>query len=208
MLSLCSPPSADGANAVGGNGDAEENQEHAERGRQEARSHMHERAGPIGRAFERDAEAEQKHQSASVEITLAHELAERAGGRPHYFLPAVFGAVTIFAPIFRRNEQLSSNADDFRSDAVSRVSPVSPRCGKLAPRRPCIRQVSDDIGHRVGVQLTMDVITRLDAAVEVFGQLYHAAKTPMPTGANKSGLSLRTLPTRRSTGQNAMLPPG
>ena len=59
MFSLSSPRFGGRRKTGGGNGDAEEDQENAERSRQEARAHMHQGAGPIARAFERDAEAEQ-----------------------------------------------------------------------------------------------------------------------------------------------------
>ena len=94
MLWVSSLPASAGDQRAAPHGNAEEHEEDAERRRQEARPHMHQSAGPVGRTLEGDAEAEQDHQAASVKVTLAHEVAERAGGRSHNFLPAVFGAVT------------------------------------------------------------------------------------------------------------------
>ena len=148
MLSPCSPPSAGRRQRRRGDGDAEENEEHAERRRQEARPHMHERAGPIGRAFERDAQAEQKHQAASVEVTLAHQLAERAGGRSQFFLPAVCGAVTSLAPIFFETSNYSYMP---RCSAVTRCRgvPLTLRDAEPRAEETLPWQVPNDIWHGV-----------------------------------------------------------
>src|SRR5262249_57925832 len=82
-----------------GDRNSKQDQEDAERGRQKARPHMHERAGAIGRAFERDAKAQQKHQAASVKIALSDQLAEVVC-KPLCILPAAFSAGFRFASTF------------------------------------------------------------------------------------------------------------
>src|SRR5215471_19271644 len=88
---------------------------------------MHERAGAIGRALERNAEAQQKHQAARVKITLADQLAE-AVGKPQYVLPARRDLASV-RPV--HSKPTTAIAEMFPSDPVSRESPLSP-CGAKA----------------------------------------------------------------------------
>src|SRR6516162_4001577 len=89
---------------------------------------MHERAGAIGRALERNAEAQQKHQAARVKITLADQLAE-AVGKPQYVLPARIRGLASVRP--EHSKPTTAIAEMFPSDQVSRESPLSP-CGAKA----------------------------------------------------------------------------
>jgi hypothetical protein len=74
---------------------------------------MHERAGAIGRTFQRDAETEENHQAAGVEVTLAQQLAQRAGGKPQIFLPAPsFGPLSKnLAPILVETRNFNKSRD-------------------------------------------------------------------------------------------------
>jgi hypothetical protein len=91
---------------------------------------MHQGSGSVRETFERDEQADQQHQPASVKVTLAHKVAEKAGGRPQYLLPAVFEAIKSSSPEFLESIELPQMPTVSASDPVSRafIVPTAARC--------------------------------------------------------------------------------
>ncbi len=87
----------------------------------------------------------------------------------------------------------------FRGDAVSRVVSRPPRTMHLTG--------FNDIAHRVGAQLPCSKRVN-DVKFHGFNAKARRGQAAGPTAVNRSGLSFLTLPTRRSTGQKVMAPPG
>ena len=125
-----------------------------------------------------------------------------AGGRPQFFLPAVCGAVTISPRSFVETSNYPYRP---RCSTVTRCRgvPLALHDAETRTVETLPWQMANDIWHRVGVQLPS--ITRRKCRGYSPIMTNQVAE---PMGANRSGLSLRTLPTRRSTGQNAMAAAG
>src|SRR4029077_1037362 len=110
----------------------------------------HQRAAAVGRALDRDAKAQQKHQAARIKIALADQLA-KAGRKPQYFLPTGIRGLAHGSPRTFETSNYSNCRDVPRRPGVAGILPCP-----LAARRPVetfLHQVPDDIGRRRAVQL-------------------------------------------------------